>query len=131
MVILDTDLLIGILRSNEEAIDKIKDIEQQNVEIFTTSIISYELYKGVYLSSNPSKNLLQISKLLQNINILNFDIIASDICAKIHSHLKKSGAFTSIMDQMIAAIAISNNETLVTRNTKHYKNIQNLRLEKW
>jgi len=131
MVVLDTDLLIGILRLNEEAIEKIKGIEQQNVDIFTTSITSYELFKGAYLSSNSSKNLLQISKLLQNMNILNFDLSASNISAKIHSHLKKSGAFTGVMDQMIAAIAISNNKALVTRNTKHYKNIPSLRSEKW
>lgn len=131
MVVLDTDLLIGLLRSNEEAAAKINEIEQQNIDIFTTTITSYELFKGAYLSSDSSKNLLQISKLLQNIKILDFDLGASDVSAKINSHLKKRGAFTSVMDQMIAAITISNGKTLVTRNIKHYKNIPNLRLEKW
>lgn len=131
MVVLDTDLLIGLLRSNEEAINKIKEIEQQNINISTTTITSYELFKGAYISSSSSKNLLQISKLLSNIRIFDFDLEASNISAKIYSHLKKRGSFTSTMDQMIAAIVISNDKTLVTRNIKHYKEIPNLRLEKW
>ena len=130
MVVLDTDLLIALLRGNEEAIEKIKNIEEQG-EVYTTSITSYELYKGVYLSSDTAKNLIQVNNLLNNIKILYFDLESSKISAKIYSYLKKKGALTNIMDQMIGAIAISKNEALTTRNLKHYKNIPNLRIESW
>ena len=130
MVVLDTDLLIALLRGNEEAIEKIKYIEEQG-EVYITSITSYELYKGVYLSSNPTKNLIQVNNLLNNIKILYFDLESSKISAKIYSYLKKKGVLTNIMDQMIAAITISKNENLTTRNLKHYTNIPNLRIESW
>ena len=130
MVVLDTDLLIALLRGNEEAIEKIKYIEEQG-EVYITSITSYELYKGVYLSSNPTKNLIQVNNLLNNIKILYFDLESSKISAKIYPYLKKKGVLTNIMDQMIAAIAISKNETLTTKNLKHYKNIPNLRIKSW
>ena len=131
MVVFDTDLLVGLLRGNEAAIAKIKEMEQLNVKVSTTSITSYELFKGAYLSSNPSKNLLQITNLLQNIDILNFDLEASNFNAKIYYFLKKRGKLTNTMDQMIAAIAMSKNEALMTRNTGHYKNMPNLRIESW
>ena len=130
MVVLDTDLLVALLRGNEEAIEKIKNIEEQG-EVCITPITSYELYKGVYLSSNTAKNLIQVNNLLNNIKILYFDLESSKISSKIYSYLKKKGALTNIMDQMIAAIVISKNEALTTRNLRHYKNIPNLRIESW
>ena len=130
MVVLDTDLLVALLRGNEEAIEKVRNIGGQG-EACITSITSYELYKGVYLSSNPAKNLIQVNNLLNNIKILHFDLESSKISAEIYPHLKKKGALTNIMDQMIASIAISKNETLITRNLKHYKNTPNLRIESW
>ena len=130
MVVLDTDLLVALFRGNEEAIEKIKNIEQRG-EAYVTSITSYELYKGVYLSSNSEKNLIQVNNLLNNIKILHFDLESSKISAKIYSYLKKKGALTNTMDQMIAAITISKNETLTTRNIKHYKNIPELKIEPW
>ena len=131
MVVLDTDLLIGLLRGNESAITKIKEIEEQNTKIFTTSISSYELFRGAYLSSNSSKNMSQVAELLQNTKILDFDLNASNTSAKIYLYLKKRGTLTNVMDQMIAAITISKNKTFVTRNINHYKNIPNLKIENW
>ncbi len=131
MVIIDTDILVGFLRGNSEAIEKIKEIENSNTKLFTTSINSYEVYKGAYLSSNSTKNLFQVMKLLQNITIIDFDSDASQISAKIHVYLKNKGLPIDLMDQMIASIVISKNEILITRNKKHYKNIPNLKLEIW
>jgi len=131
MVIVDTDLLVGLLRGNEAAIEKLQKIEDNNFKISTTAITSYELFKGVYLSSNPEKNLLQVSRLLQNILVLNFDLDTSKISAKIYSYLKKKGFLTNLMDQIIASIAISKNEILITRNIKHYQKIPNLKIEIW
>lgn len=131
MVIIDTDLLVGFMRGNKEAIEKIKEIENNNTRLFTTSINSYELFKGAYLSSNPTKNLFQIMKLLQNITVIDFDADASQISAKIHAYLKKRGLLIDVMDQMIASTAILRNETLVTRNKKHYQNVPNLKVEVW
>ena len=131
MVVLDTDLLIGLLRGKEEAVEKIRKFEEQGADICTTSITAYELYKGVYLSHNHEKNLSQVDDLLKNIKILHFDLEASKVSARIHTYLRNKGILTNTMDQMIAAIAISKNKTLSTRNLKHYKNIPDLKVEGW
>ena len=126
MVVLDTDFLVGILRGNEAALSKANEIEKLNQKVAVTSITSYELFKGAYLSSNPTQNLFEVAKLLDNIDVLSFDLEISRISAKIYFNLKKKGLLTNSMDQMIAAITISKNETLITRNVNHYKNIPNL-----
>ncbi|HLC63347.1 MAG TPA: type II toxin-antitoxin system VapC family toxin [Candidatus Nanoarchaeia archaeon] len=131
MVVLDTDILIGLLRNNGEAVTKIQELEQQYSNRYTTSISSYELLKGAYQSSNPSKGITQVSTMLQSLTILDFDFNSSKISAQIFSYLKKKGVLTSSMDQMIAAIAISQGKILVTRNAKHYQHIPHLKIEEW
>lgn len=131
MTILDTDLIVGMLRGGEDAIKKINDIGKRDDNLCTTSITSYELLKGAYISSNPEKNVPDVLNFLGNIQILDFDLNASNICAKIYSYLKRKGILTNTMDQMIASISISANKTLITRNTKHYVNIPDLKIERW
>ena len=131
MVILDTDILVGLLRNNQEAELKIEELEQKGIPVCTTVISSYELFKGVFLSSNPVRNAVSVMELLDSITILHFDFDASKISAKVYSNLKKQGAITNVMDQMIASVAISQNQALITRNTKHYENIRGIAIENW
>ncbi len=131
MVILDTDFLVALLRGNEDAINKAHEIETLNRKVSTTSITSYELFKGAYLSGNPSKNISDVIRILSSITILHFDFDASMQSAKVYFELKNKGKLTNTMDQMIAAIALSNNKKLITRNVKHYRNMHQLRIETW
>jgi tRNA(fMet)-specific endonuclease VapC len=86
--------------------------------------------KKTFFLKPQKKNPLPHSKVAA-FNILHFDFEASRISGKIYSSLKKKGMLTNLMDQMIAAIVISKNERLLTRNIKHYKNIGELRIEAW
>ena len=46
-------------------------------------------------------------------------------------YLSKKGQIVEDFDIMIASIAISNNLTLVTHNTKHFQAIPDLQLTDW
>jgi tRNA(fMet)-specific endonuclease VapC len=59
------------------------------------------------------------------------DSNASKITGKIYNELKENGKMLDIADQFIAGIVISNNETLITRNTKHFSRIRRLKSEAW
>ena len=131
MTVMDTDLIVGMLRGNEDAVKKISHIGERGGNLCTTSITSYELLKGAYISSNSEKNVPDVLNFLGNIQILDFDFNASNICAKIYFYLKRKGISTNTIDQMIASISISNNKTLITRNKNHYANIPELKIEIW
>lgn len=51
------------------------------------------------------------------------------IAAKIYSSLKKSGNLIEDDDILIAALAIENNATLLTNNTKHLGRIEGLKIK--
>ena len=129
MVVLDTDILVGFLRADEEAKAKIADYYESGQRVFTTSITAFELFKGSF--SMDIQSVMDVDKLVGDLEILNFDTKSSKLLGKIYSELRRKGALIDIMDQMIASIAIANGEAVVTRNVKHFSKILGLSIEKW
>jgi predicted nucleic acid-binding protein len=60
---------------------------------------------------------------------INNEIIS--LAADIYSDLRKKGITVGDADIFISSIVIHNNGTLISNNTKHYENINNLKLENW
>ncbi|MDO9163946.1 MAG: hypothetical protein Q8N35_18460 [Methylococcaceae bacterium] len=65
------------------------------------------------------------------LQVLPFDQVAAEWYAKERARLQKQGLTCAYADGEIAAIAVSQSLTLVTRNTKDFADFQNLALENW
>ena len=131
MVVLDTDILIGFLRNNKEAVSKISELLAKHVILFTTSINTAELYFGAYLSEKTKENLETIEKLIKTINIIPFELNHSKIYGEIRSDLQKKGEIINELDIFIATIAIEKDLPIITRNTKHFDRIMKLTVDTW
>lgn len=131
MVVLDTDILVAFLRDHEDAINKIKQLYNREVPVFTTPFTIFELFKGAHAMHDPGKKIEEVELLLGEIDVLFFDAKTSKIAGKIYDSLKKEGKLIDIIDQFIASVAIANNETVITRNTKDFSKVQGLKVEKW
>lgn len=66
-------------------------------------------------------------KRFSEINVLDFDSKAANVFVE----LKSQGVRVGTMDLRIAAIAIANNVTLLTRNTVNFERVVNLHFEDW
>lgn len=112
-----------------------KSIESKVIEnqenIFTTTINIAELYFGAYKSEKIQQNLVSLEVFIENVNILEFDVKASNHFGKIKATLVKSGKIINDSDIFIASIALSKNYTLVTHNVKHFERIEGLKIEDW
>ena len=131
MYFLDTDILVGLLRNNKSAVDKILLLSEKAAEIYTSSINIHELVKGAHLSNNPTRNLEKINALIQTISILPFDKDCSLISGKLSAEQETKGRPIGQNDLLIASIALSNKLKLVTRNKKHFENIEDIQIEEW
>jgi len=131
MVLLDTDILIGLLRNNKEAVSKISKFLAKHVILFTTSINTAELYFGAHLSEKSQENLEAVEKLTKTINIIPFELNHSKIYGEIRSDLQKKGEIINELDIFIATIAIEKDLPIITRNTKHFKRIMRLTVDTW
>jgi len=103
----------------------------------TAAIVWHELVYGCeLLPASKRKELLQayLEMLVTNgLIILPYDQLAADWYAKERARLQLQlqGKTCAYADGEIAAIAVSNKLTLVTRNIKDFQNFQNLSLQNW
>lgn len=139
MIILDTDCVSLLQRENillgsrlQANLDKFP-----TEEIFTTIITFEEQMRGWLSFVAKSKTLEQqiyaYSKLHAFLNnfrqslVLDFD----EKAAAIFQELKSQKIRVGTMDLKIAAIAISNNAILVSRNLSDFEQVPNLAVKDW
>ena len=129
MYCIDTDIVIADFRGDESIKERLRGISTDS--LFVTPITLCELYRGAFLSGNVEKNKLLIGKLLEKVNILNFDLPACEIFGNAYKMLRNLGKLTQDSDLMTASICIYNNLILITRNKKHFEKIKGLKVEEW
>jgi tRNA(fMet)-specific endonuclease VapC len=131
MTILDTDIIVALLKGTPDAIQKITSIEEKGEPISTTIVTVYELLKGAYLSLWCEENLGKVTDAISNMQILDLTFNACEEAAKIYKELKNKGTIVGEFDTLIAAITRANNEELVTRDEHFELLIPESKLQKW
>ena len=129
MYCLDSDIIIEHFRGNEKV--RLHSDFISKARLFVTPVTLCELFRGAFLSNKVQENLLLVDKLLEKVDMLQFDKYACEIFGKDYGLLKKQGKLTQDNDLMTASLCVANNITLITRNKKHYENIPHLKVEEW
>ncbi len=138
MYILDTDHLSLIQRNGQEGkriLARLSAVENPAVSV---AVITYEeQVRGRLNLVSKAKTLderirgyaglQQISTDYRSITVISFDRAA----ALEHEHLRKAYPRLGNMDLKIAAIALTNNATLLTRNYSDFGQITELNTEDW
>jgi tRNA(fMet)-specific endonuclease VapC len=128
MYLLDTNICIAILKNNPKVIHQ---FQVKYRDCYISSLVLAELYKGVYSSSKVTENLNTLTQFADALPKIDFDHKAAIEFGKIQSELRKIGKPTGELDALIAAVARSRQDIVVTNNTRHFINIPNLQLENW
>ncbi|MER3493722.1 MAG: PIN domain nuclease [Mastigocladus sp. ERB_26_2] len=137
MHLLDTDTLTHLYAGNPNVVERLKAVEDPEVGI--TIITKAEVLRGridYLLKAETGVNLLKAQELLfrteellQKLLIIPISQSASNeferLCAV--SKLRKIGR----ADLLIASISLANRATLVTRNTRHFKQVPGVRVVNW
>jgi predicted nucleic acid-binding protein len=125
MPILDSSFIIDLLRGNKEAHKKLLEMEAKGSPLSTTIINVLELYRGAYLSRKINRNLEETKKLLESFQVLKLEESDYEVFASLSAGLIMRGKSIGEFDELIAAIALYNNEKIVTRDS-HFKEIPGL-----
>jgi tRNA(fMet)-specific endonuclease VapC len=132
--LLDTNILSEATKPqpNVQVLAKLKAC---NGQYATAVTVWHELHFGYErLPESKLKQRLQsylVMLLRQKLDILPFTQQAAEWLAIERARLMKSGYSLGFADGEIAAIAVANNLTLVTRNTKDFERFSDLQLENW
>lgn len=128
MYLLDTNICIALLKQNSQVIN---EFNAKASQCYLSTIVLAELYKGVYCSQRVQENLNSLNQFVELMTVISFDLEASEEFGKVQAELRRIGRPTGVFDAAIAAVARSRQDILVTNNTRHFANIQNLQLENW
>jgi tRNA(fMet)-specific endonuclease VapC len=136
--VLDTDHASLWLRQNASVRER---FEQSPSQVATTIVTAQELFNGWVVRINDpaqSDNLVELYTyfwnavgFLQVVQVLNFDDSANAVYQRLlrdHPQLRKSRIQK---DVRVAAIALSVNGIVVTRNQRDFSQVLGLRLEDW
>lgn len=102
--------------------------ETPDNEIYLSSLTIAELKRGIEKLPDSTKKEVLLDWLEHNLNkrftnkIIPFGNLEALTWGTMTANLEKSGVNLSIIDSLIAAIALTHNAILVTRNTKDFTN---------
>jgi len=127
--LIDTDIIIFALRGDKTVLAKFE--ENKSIPISISMITYAELVFGAKRSGNEQKNMLKVNRIREIYPVEELNIGIMELFADIKANMYSKAMRIEDLDLFIAATAIYNDLTLVTNNTKHFKNIPLLKLENW
>lgn len=132
--LLDSNILSepARLKPDDNVLQQLAD---HDGEYATAAIVWHEMVYGCELLA-VSKRKKQLQSylemlLINGLQVLPYDQAAADWYAKERARLQRQGLTCAYADGEIAAIAVTQKLTLVTRNTQDFENFQNLALQNW
>jgi tRNA(fMet)-specific endonuclease VapC len=128
--LLDTNICIAWLNGKDAALKK-RILSTPVVELAVCSMVKAELHYGARHSQRVAQNLERLAHFLAPFESLAFDDEAAEHYGVIRNQLAKSGQVIGANDLCIAAIAMANDVTLVTRNEREFRRVAGLKVVKW
>ncbi len=128
--LLDTNACIQILNSPRSPVTQ-HTLTIPRRELFLCTVVYSELYYGAFKSSQVERNLTHLEHLFEEFPVLSLDKQGAKLAGQIRSQLATSGTPISPNDLLIAAVALANDLTLVTHNTREFSRVDGLQHEDW
>jgi tRNA(fMet)-specific endonuclease VapC len=127
---LDTNICVYLIKQNPAKV--IKHFKSHAIgDIGISAITLAELRYGVSRSQHVEKNQQALDEFILSLEIADFDEKAAQEYGAIRAELERAGKPIGSMDMLIGAHAHALGSTLVTNNTKEFKQIKNLKIADW
>ena len=127
-----TTFLIDVLKNNKDALLKSLELDKEPM-IFTTEANVYEIVSGIWQQkTNKERALNELETLINKLTVLPLDHKASLKAGQISGTLMQQGKMIDDLDCIMAGIVLTNGcDTIVTRNSRHFKRIEGLNIEEY
>jgi len=129
MYLLDTNTLIYFFKQQGHVAAHLR--RAQASQIALPSVVVFELEYGLLRSTKPQAQQKGMDAVRAAYRVLSLDAKSATSAAWVKHTLELAGAPIGPADQFIAGIALANDLTLITRNTREFSRVPGLRLENW
>jgi toxin FitB len=129
MIILDTNVLSAIMRTDPEAVVVEWLDRQPSDSVWLSSITVFETRFGLALLPKGRRR-RGLERAFESVltedlanRVLDFDSVAAATAAHLAADRQRAGRVVDLRDTLIAGIALARRATIATRNTKHFEGL--------
>jgi tRNA(fMet)-specific endonuclease VapC len=127
--LLDTNICIGWLKGDARIRKKWLSLAPD--QLLLSSVVKAELLFGARKSAQVEANLAALATLFHALPSVVFDDDAAHWYGLLRADLERGGKPLGPNDLLIAATALANDLTLITRNLHEFIRVPGLRVEAW
>ena len=127
--VVDTNTLIYFFKGLGGVAQRLLQTAPKDIGVPT--IVLYELEVGLAKANAPEKRRQQLNNLMETVQVIPFGEAEARQAAIIRANLEDLGQPIAPYDVLIAATAVANGATLVTRNQRGFSRIDGLSLTNW
>jgi len=127
--LLDTDTLIYTFKRAGNCLARLS--QQPDADLAVSCINLFELEFGMAKSNNRALMERYLREICKRYTVLEFDQAAARQAGLVRAHLQSLGTPIGPYDVQVAGVALSRQLTLVTRNTREFDRVPELRVENW
>lgn len=137
MIVLDTNVLSALMRTNPDAA-VVEWLDRQPADsVWLTSITVFEARFGLALLPKGRRR-TGLERAFDRVltedlssRVLTFDEMAAVIAAQIAADRHRTGRIVDLRDTLIASIAQARRATIATRNTRHFEGLDVPVVDPW
>jgi tRNA(fMet)-specific endonuclease VapC len=128
--LLDTNVCIAFLNDGKSNVGaRLARLSPDEVRL--CAVVKAELLYGARHSSRVEENLGKLARFFELFESYPFDDVAAEHYGVLRAQTRRAGTPLGANDLLIAAIALSLDLTLVTRNQEEFRRVAGLRVESW
>lgn len=132
MYLLDTNVLSEVVRAHPDAGVARRLAEQPSAVLFASAVTRYELRYGADLRDDADGFWARIcGQIIPLVTWLPITQAVAQRAGTVAAGLRRAGRPCGSMDPLLAATALEQGLTLVTRNTRHFEAVPGIALENW
>ena len=125
----DATFLIDIMSNDADAIKKADELERMGIALLVGAPTIFELYVGVSMSNKAEQERSTISSVISSLAQVPFDYESARAAGVIYGDKMKRGSMIDPEDAMLAGISQVHGHPIITRNIKHFSNIEGVSVE--
>ena len=129
MCSLDSNILIYFFRGTGHVADHLRRHAASIIRIPTPAL--FELAYATAKSSRPMQQRAGIDAVMQRFESVPLNYASARQAGVLRQSLKKGGVLIGPYNLLITSIALANNLTVITRNTREFERVPGVKLENW
>lgn len=128
-MILDTTVLVDLLRGDGDARDRVGELEQGGSLLWVPVPAVFELFEGIERADRPEDERARVEDVLDGYTVLGLQPHHARRAGTISGRLARRGRMLDPIDVQIAGMALAEGRPVLTRDTGDFERVAGLDVE--